>query len=109
MQREDLRHNLREQELALRADIATGLATLRTAYRSALLEQRNQAFSDEQLRLARERFTVGLADFVELLDAESVKAEADRASIAAIFAYHDALASLESAVGQSLRGNDAAN
>jgi len=109
VQREDLRHNLREQELALRADIATGLATLRTAYRSALLEQRNQAFSDEQLRLARERFTVGLADFVELLDAESVKAEADRASIAAIFAYHDALASLESAVGQSLRGNDAAN
>ena len=109
VQRENLRHNLREQELALRADIATGLATLRTAYRSALLEERNQATADEQLRLARERFTVGLADFVELLDAESVKAEADRASIAAIFAYHDALASLESAVGQSLRGNDAAN
>jgi len=109
VQREDLRFSLREQELALRADIATGLATLRTAYRSALLEERNQATADEQLRLARERFTVGLADFVELLNAESVKAEADRASIAAIFAYHDALASLESAVGQSLRGNDAAN
>lgn len=103
VQREDLRHNLREQELALRADIATGLATLRTAYRSARLEERNQATADEQLRLARERFTVGLADFVELLDAEGVKAEADRASIAAIFAYHDALARLEALVGRSLR------
>ena len=103
VQREDLRHNLREQELALRADIATGLATLRTAYRSALLEERNQVTADEQLRLARERFTVGLADFVELLDAEGVKAEADRASIAAIFSYHDALAILQSSVGQSLR------
>ena len=100
---EDLRHNLRGQELALRANITTGLLTLRTAYRSALLEERNQATADEQLRLARERFTVGLADFVELLDAENVKAEADRASINSIFAYHDALATLESSVGQSLR------
>ena len=100
---DDLDLNLREQELALRADIATTLATVRTAYQAALIEEQNQTLADEQLRLARERFTVGLADFLELLEAETLKVEADREQIAAIFAYHDFLANLEAVVGNSLR------
>ena len=100
---EDLDLNLREEELALRADIATTLATVRTAYRAALIEEQNQTLADEQLRLARERFTVGLANFLELLEAETLKVEADREQIAAIFAYHDFLANLEAVVGNSLR------
>ena len=100
---DDLDLNLREQELALRADIATTLATVRTAYQAALIEEQNQTLADEQLRLARERFTVGLADFLELLEAETLKVEADREQIAAIFAYHDFLANLEAVVGTSLR------
>ena len=100
---EDLDLGLREQELALRADIATTLATVRTAYQAALIEEQNQTLADEQLRLARERFTVGLADFLELLEAETLKVEADREQIAAIFAYHDFLANLEAVVGNSLR------
>ena len=72
--------------MALRADIATTLATVRTAYQAALIEAQNQTLADEQLRLARERFTVGLADFLELLEAETLKVEADREQIAAIFA-----------------------
>ncbi len=103
VQLDDLDLNLREQELALRADIATTLATVRTAYRAALIEEQNQTVADEQLRLARERFTVGLADFLELLEAETLKVEADRSQIAAIFAYHDFLANLEAVVGNSLR------
>jgi len=103
VQLEDLDLNLREQELALRADIATTLATVRTAYQAALIEEQNQTLADEQLRLARERFTVGLADFLELLEAETLKVEADREQIAAIFAYHDFLANLEAVVGNSLR------
>ena len=100
---EDLDLGLREQELALRADIATTLATVRTAYQAALIEEQNQTLADEQLRLARERFTVGLAGFLELLEAETLKVEADREQIAAIFAYHDFLANLEAVVGNSLR------
>ena len=103
VQLEDLDHNLREQELALRADIAATLATVRAAYRAALIEEQNQIVADEQLRLARERFRVGLADFLELLEAETLKVEADREQIAAIFAYHDFLANLEAVVGTSLR------
>ena len=103
VQLDDLDLSLREQELALRADIATTLATVRTAYQAALIEDQNQIVADEQLRLARERFTVGLADFLELLEAETLKVEADREQIAAIFAYHDFLANLEAVVGNSLR------
>ena len=103
VQLEDLDLNLREQELALRADIATTLATVRTAFQAALIEAQNQIVADEQLRLARERFSVGLADFLELLEAETLKVEADLGQINAIFAYHDFLANLEAVVGTSLR------
>jgi outer membrane protein len=100
---QDLRYQVRNSELALRADIASGLATLTTAYEAALIEEENQVWADEQLRLAQERYRLGLATFLELVEAETVKAGADRDRIAAIFAYHDALASLESVVGISLR------
>jgi outer membrane protein len=99
----DLRYQLRNTELALKADIASGLANLRTAYESALIEEENQVWADEQLRLAQERYRLGLATFLELVEAETVKAGADRDRLAAIFAYHDALASLESVIGTSLR------
>ncbi len=99
----DLQYQVRNSELALKADIASGLATLRTAYEAALIEDENQVWADEQLRLAQERYRLGLATFLELVEAETVKAGADRDRIAAIFAYHDALASLESVIGTPLR------
>jgi outer membrane protein len=100
---EDLRYQIRNSELALKADIASGLANLQTAYEAARIEEANQVWADEQLRLAQERYRLGAATFLELVEAETVKAQADRDRIAAIFAYHDALASLESVVGISLR------
>ena len=100
---EDLDFNLREQELALRADIATSLASVTTAYQAALIEAQSQTFADEQLRLATERFTVGLDGYFEVREAETLKVEADREQIAAIFAYHDLLANLEFVVGTSFR------
>ncbi len=99
----DVRYQIRNSELALKANIASGLANLQTAYEAALIEDENQVWADEQLRLAQERYRLGLATFLELVEAETVKAGADRDRIAAIFAYHDSLASLESVVGTSLR------
>jgi outer membrane protein TolC len=100
---EDLRYQVRNSELVLKTDIASGLANLQTAYEAALIEEENQVWADEQHRLAQERYRLGSATFLELVEAETVKAGADRDRIAAIFAYHDALASLESVVGTSLR------
>lgn len=99
----DNRHQVREQELALRADIDSRLAILRTAYETALIEERNQALADVQLRLAQERYREGLSNFIDLVEAETVKARADRERIFSIFTYHDAIADLEAVVGTPLR------
>ena len=89
--------------LALRADLLAGLSAVRTAFETARLEDRNQALADEQLRLAQEQYRVGLVSFLELVEAETVKAQADRERLAAIYQYHDSLANLEAVVGQPLR------
>lgn len=103
LQREDLDQQVREQELALRADLSVAIATVRTAYESALLEERNRQLAEQQLRLARERYQLGAITFVELIAAQTVMAQADRDHTAAIFAYHDAVTRLESLVGTPLR------
>lgn len=100
---QDARHRVRELELQLRADIAAGLASVRTAYESARLEERNQGVANEQLRLAQERYRLGAASFLDLVEAETLKANADKALLDAIFAFHDALAGLEVVVGSPLR------
>ena len=103
LQRDDLNLQLREQEIALRADLAVALTTVQTAYQSALLEERNRQLAEQQLRLARERYQLGAITFVELVAAQTVVAQADRDGIGAIFAYHDAVSRLETLVGTSLR------
>ncbi len=103
IQRQDAAQQVRQQEIALQADLSVGLANVKTAYQSALLEERNQQLAGEQLRLARERYQVGSITFVDLVDAQTVKAQADRDRIAAVYAYHDAVTNLETLVGASLR------
>lgn len=103
LQREDLDHQVREQEMALRADLSVALATVETAYQSALLEARNRTLAEQQLRLARERYQLGAITFVELVAAQTVLAQADRDETAATFAYHDAVTSVEALVGTPLR------
>lgn len=99
----DSRFQIQEQELALRADIESRVAIVETAYESALIEERNQALADEQLRLAQEQYRLGLSNFIALIEAETVKAQADRERVLSIFTYHDAVADLEAVVGTPLR------
>ena len=103
VQRSDAELQVREQRLALTADLTIALRTLATAYQSAALEARNREVSDEQLRLAGERYRLGAISFVDLVDAETVKAEADQAYVNAVYAYHDAVTQLETVVGTQLR------
>lgn len=100
---DDAEYQLREQELALRADVAINVAQVRTAFRAVELERRNQEFADEQLRLARERYRAGLIPFLDLVEAETVKVQADRDLLTAIYAFHDALTALDALVGGGLR------
>jgi outer membrane protein len=91
------------ERLRLRTEVATAYANLATARQSVALEDRNQELATEQLELARERYRVGVGTFLELQDAETTKARADRAHLAAMYNFHEALAALESAVGRNLR------
>ncbi len=99
----DSQFRLREQELALEADLSVNLALVETAFRSAEIERRNQQYADEQLRLATERYQLGGLQFLDLVEAETVKAQADRDLLNAVYAYHDAITNLEAVVGRPLR------
>lgn len=101
--REDARQDVRAQELAVEADVAVALSNVGAAYQSAALEARNRELADEQLRLARERYRVGGITFVDLVEAETVVAEADQAYVDAVYSFHEAVTDLEFVVGEPLR------
>jgi outer membrane protein len=100
---QDARYRVRGEELRLRTEVATAFLDARTAERAVALEERNRQLADEQLRLARERYRLGASSFLDLQEAETAKARADREHLNAIYAYHEALAGLEAAVGRPLR------
>jgi outer membrane protein len=99
----DAEHRARGEELRIRTEVATALANLKTAQQSVVLETRNRDLADEQLRLARERYRLGAASFLELQDAVTIKARADRAYLIAVYSFHESMAALETAVGRNLR------
>lgn len=101
--RDDALLRVRQEELRLRAEVAVGVSLLETARAAAQIEEDNVRLADEQLRLATEQYRVGTASFLQLVEAETLKARADRERLNAIFAFHEALAGLESLVGTSLR------
>jgi outer membrane protein len=103
VQREDANLQVRAQRIAITTDLTIALRTVSTAFQSAVLEARNRSVADDQLRLAGERYRVGAISFVDLVDAETVKAEADQAYVNSVHAYHDAVTELEAVVGTDIR------
>lgn len=102
-QAQDARYQVRANELAIRTEVASAYFNLQTARETVALEERNRTLADDQLRLARERYRLGAGTFLELQEAETVKARADRAYIDAVYTFHESLAALEAASGLSLR------
>lgn len=100
---EDASLRVRSTELRVRRAVATAYSALRTARRSVELEERNRALADRQLALARERYRLGSGTFIELKEAETAKARADRSHLSALYQFHEGLASLEGVLGRSLR------
>jgi outer membrane protein len=100
---EDTRELRRQEELNRRAEVINGYHDLLTAFRSVAIEERNAAAGAEQLQYAQERYRLNAGSILELNEAQETKAQADQARLAAIYAYHEALAELEAAVGRKLR------
>lgn len=100
--RADATLRLRAEQTRIHTEVATALNTAETGRRSAELEARNVELAEQQLLLARERYRVGVASYIELQEAETLRARADRAWLSAIYQFHENLAALEAAVGRSL-------
>ncbi len=100
---EDARENLRARELAVRTEVSQGYYAVFTAYQTIQIREANRAAAQEGLRLATERYRVGSGTFFELLDAQVTAGQAEADYVTAVYDYHRALASLETAVGRPLR------
>ncbi len=100
---DDAREAVRARELAVRTEVSQAYYGLQTAYETIGIQENNRVAAREQLRLATERYRVGSGTFFELLDAQVAAQGAEADYINAIYAYHQAIATLEAAVGRPLR------
>lgn len=99
----DAEQRLRKAELRIRSAVESSYLNVVTNRQAVDLENRNLELANDQLRQARERYRVGASSYLELREAEAVKARADRAHLSAVYAFHDSLSALEAAVGRPLR------
>lgn len=101
--RADARHAERARELALVSDVTAAYLTVETARETAALQEQNAARARDELKLAQDRYRLGAASFLDLMDSRNSFAQAETNLIRAIYEYHRTFAALESAVGRSLR------
>jgi outer membrane protein len=103
VQRDDARQAIRARELALTADVTAAYLILVAAQQTVAQQELNAQKAREELTLAEERYRVGAATFLDVVQSRSAfeRVEADR--ITAVYDYHKAFAALESAVGRPLR------
>jgi len=73
-----------------------------TAYQVVEAEERNRTLSEEQLLLQQRRYSLGAADMLLLMDAQTTMTTADQAYLNAVYDFHYNLIALEAAVGQPL-------
>lgn len=102
LQSDNARLRSKAQELQVRTAVSTAYATLLTAQKAFEIEKASKDAAAEQLALEQERYRVGSSNFVQLQDAQTRKATADKAYLDALYGFHDALAVLENAVGEKL-------
>lgn len=103
----DARHNRRAEELRVRTAVTRAHDELLTALQVVEIEGRNREVAGEQLELAQERYRMGAASFMELLEAQSSAAAAERDYLNAKYRFHGAIWALEAEVGERLRPGSA--
>ena len=96
------REQVRSEELRLRSEVTTAIRAVETARRTSVLQERIRETSTEELRLAQERFRLGLASSIEVADAQANLSQAERDEITAIYDFFQSFAALEALVGVEL-------
>jgi outer membrane protein len=100
--RNDMDYQVRGLELQIRADVTEAVHNMETAFQTVLLQEDNTAMAREEMRLAQERYQLGAGTFLELLDSQTLTAQAEVDQIDAVFSFYQSLTQLEAAVGRPL-------
>ncbi|HEX5387947.1 MAG TPA: TolC family protein [Gemmatimonadales bacterium] len=100
---EDADEAARAQGLAVRASVHARFLGLTTAYKTIGVQEVGRAAARDQLRLAQDRYRVGLGTALEVTDAQSAVERSEADYVTAVYDYHRAFAALEAAVGRPLR------
>jgi outer membrane protein TolC len=85
-------------------DVRNAFLDLQTAFDQLGAAQSNVSLAHETLQFARDRFSAGVTDTVEVVQAEESVASADNDLISATYSYNLAKVSLARAVGQAEQG-----
>ena len=76
---------------------------LATVYRAIAVQEQSRAAARDQLRLAQDRYRLGVGTALEVADAQTAVQRAEADYVTAVYDYHKAIAALEAAVGRPLR------
>jgi outer membrane protein len=101
--RNDARYRVKAQELQTTADVTAAHLNLTTAFRTVRMQEQNAEAARQALALSQERFRVGADTYVALVQARSDYEQAETDRFNAVYEFHRATATLESAVGRPLR------
>lgn len=102
LQFSNAQEQVRAEELRLRVEVTTAVRSVDTARQVVALQARIRQTSTEELRLAQERFRLGLASSIEVADAQTNLSQSERDEINAFYELQKALVALESLVGGPL-------
>jgi len=83
------------------ADVRSAFLDLNSAANEVSVAEGNRTLAAETLTQARDRFTAGVADTLEVVQAQEAVASAEQDYIAALFSHNLAKASLARAMGQA--------
>lgn len=100
---DNARRQVVAEQLRLRSEVEAEVRTVQTQRRIVELQSQNRENSAEQLRLAQERFRLGLASSIEVVDAQANLSQSEQDEISAVYEFHRSFAALESLVGVPLR------
>jgi len=95
--------DLKERELQLTNDITDAFDALATAKEAMDLQAANSATARQVLEFAEERYRIGAGSFLDIATARTQFSQAELSRVAAVFDFHRAFATLETAVGDRLR------
>jgi len=102
LQRSNAWEQVRAEELRLRVEVTTAVRAVETARQIVALQGRIRETAAEELRLAQERFRLGLASSIEVADAQTNVSQAERDAINAFYELQKARVVLTSLLGDAL-------